>query len=122
MFENLPIELENMIYKMYFSMNILSEITNRLPIYCTMSDELVTLINKDAFSADPNYFLNENLKRYMVYDYENTESYLCLNCYIIQSQVQTKNYRKGRWCYEKLKFSQLPKKNLLEVQNLEIAL
>lgn len=82
MFNNLPIEIENMIYKMYFSMNILSEIINRLPVYCTMSDELVTLINKDAFSADPNYFLHENLKRYMVYDYENTESYLCLNCYI----------------------------------------
>ena len=55
MFENLPIELENNIYKIYFSKYVLTKIKSiPLPIYITMSNDLVDLINKDNFSAKAN--------------------------------------------------------------------
>ena len=77
MFENIPIELENNIYKFYFSKYVLSKIVDKLPVYITMSNELVNVINKENFSADPKYFLSDGDKKLL----EMYRNYMCMNCF-----------------------------------------
>ena len=76
MFEtkNLPIEIEHLIYKFYFSNNVLTKIKNNgYVVFHNMTDKLKDIICKDTFVIDYKYYKDEI--------FNNIEKDECVSCH-----------------------------------------